>query len=245
VREGRAVGERLRHLLGALGKRIGFDQRVVEAPALGFLAGHRATGEEQLGGASVADDRRQQRASAHVGTGQPHLHEQERHLALRRAVTDVRAAGEHGAGTGADAVDCADDRLRHIAHRAHDVARHARELEQPTHVHLGERTDDLVHVAAGAEVAAGAGEHHCLDLGHVGELAKEIAHLGVRLEGQRILALGAVQRKRCHLAVDLETEVLGFQVLRGNLVHRARAPFVVNQPTMLRPPLTLMTWPVM
>ena len=30
-------------------------------------------------------------------------------------------------------------------------------------MHLDQRADDLVHVAAGAEIAAGAGDHHVLD----------------------------------------------------------------------------------
>ena len=57
-----------------------------------------------------------------------------------------------------------DDRLRAGAHRLDQVAGHAREGEQARHVHLGQRADDLVHVAARAEIAAGAGDHHGLDV---------------------------------------------------------------------------------
>ena len=48
------------------------------------------------------------------------------------------------------------DRLRAGAHRLDQVARHAREGQQVRHAHLRQRADDLVHVAARAEVAAGA-----------------------------------------------------------------------------------------
>ena len=59
------------------------------------------------------------------------------------------------------------DRLRTGAHLLDQLAGHAREGEQARHVvlalHLDQRTDDLVHVAAGAEIAAGAGDHDVLD----------------------------------------------------------------------------------
>ena len=64
---------------------------------------------------------------------------------------------------------------------------------QVAHVHAGQRRDDLVHVAAGAEVAAGAGDHHRLDLAAVGQVAEEVAQLGVGVEGERVLPLGPVQ----------------------------------------------------
>ena len=42
---------------------------------------------------------------------------------------------------------------------ADQVAGHAREVEQAALVHLGQRPDDLMDVAARAEIAAGAGDH--------------------------------------------------------------------------------------
>ena len=56
-------------------------------------------------------------------------------------------------GADADAVDRRDHRLRAGADRLHEVAGHAREAQQAAHVHLGQRADDVAHVAAGAEVA--------------------------------------------------------------------------------------------
>jgi hypothetical protein len=70
---------------------------------------------------------------------------------------------EDRAGAGADAVHCGDDRLRTGAHRLHQIAGHAREFQQARHVHFDQRSDDLVHVAAGAEIAARAAQHDHLD----------------------------------------------------------------------------------
>jgi hypothetical protein len=83
-----------------------------------------------------------------------------------------------------------DDRLRAGAHRLHQVARHAGEGQQAGHVELGQRADDLVHVAAGAEVLAGAGDDDGLDVVGIGQRAEQVAQLGVGIEGQRVLALG-------------------------------------------------------
>jgi hypothetical protein len=48
------------------------------------------------------------------------------------------------------------------AHGLDQVARHAREHQQLGRLQAHQRADDLVHVAARAEVAAGAGDHHRL-----------------------------------------------------------------------------------
>ena len=185
----------------------GLAQLVVEAPAFGFGAVHRAAGVEQLGGAARADDARQNVARAHVGAGEPDPHEQERHLAARRCRTQVRGHRDDGAGAGAHAVDRGDDRLRAGAHRLDQVAGHARECEQARHVavalHLDQWPDDLVHVAARAEIAARAGDHHGLDVIGVGEVAERVAQLGVGFERQRVLSLRPVERDGRDLAVKL------------------------------------------
>ena len=51
-----------------------------------------------------------------------------------------------------------------------------------------------MHVAAGAEIAAGAGDDDGAAIVGVGEAAEEIAQFGVALERQRVFALGAVER---------------------------------------------------
>ena len=56
--------------------------------------------------------------------------EQEGGLRIRALQAEVAGHGEDRPGAGADAFDRGDDRLRAGAHRAHQVAGHARELEQ-------------------------------------------------------------------------------------------------------------------
>ena len=119
------------------------------------------------------------------------------------AVAQIGGHRDDRAGAGADAVDRGDDRLRASAHRLHQIAGHAGEIEQLGHRHLGERADDLVHVAAGAEVAAGAGDHDGLDVACVLQAAEQIAQLRVGVERERILPLGPVERDGRDLALDL------------------------------------------
>ena len=84
-------------------------------------------------------------------------------LVVGRREADVRGHGDDRAGADADAVDRGDDRLRAAAHRLDQVAGHPGEVEQARHRPLGQRADDLVDVAARAEIAAGAGDDHRLD----------------------------------------------------------------------------------
>ena len=77
--------------------------------------------------------------------------------------------------SGGDAVDGGDDRLAAMEHGLDQVAGHARESEQLLCVHGDQRADDLVHVAAGAEIAAVGQEHHGVDVVGISELAKRVA----------------------------------------------------------------------
>ena len=47
-------------------------------------------------------------------------------------------------------------------------------------LHLHQRTDDIVHIAAGAEIAPCSGEHDALDALGIDEVAKGVAQLGVQ-----------------------------------------------------------------
>ena len=62
--------------------------------------------------------------------------------------------------------------------------RHPREGEEASHVvmalHFHQRTDDIVHIAAGAEIAPCSGEHDALDALGIDEVAKGVAQLGVQ-----------------------------------------------------------------
>jgi hypothetical protein len=84
---------------------------------------------------------------------------------------------------------------------------HAGEGEQARHVELGQRSDDVVHVAAGAEIAALAAQHHGLDVVGIGQIAEQVAQFGVGLEGQRVLAFGTVEADQRHAAFHAIAEV--------------------------------------
>jgi hypothetical protein len=251
--KGRTVGERLGERPGFRQQRARLAQLVVEAPTLGFGAVHAAAGIQQLGRPARADNARQDIARPHIGTRQADAHEQERDLARGRAVTQVGCHGDDRAGAGAYPVDRRDDRLRAAAHGLDQIAGHAAEREQPAHLarllHLDQRPDDFVHIPARAEVAAGAGHHDGLHFLRVGEIAEGVAKLGVRFEGQRVLALGAIEGDGRHLAVELPAEMPG---LKGAEIHVRRAEQIQRfhdvrppQPAMVNPPLTLITCPVM
>ena len=99
---------------------------------------------------------------------------------------EVGRQREHRAGAGGDAVDRRDDRERAVAHRLHDGAAHARELEQLAGGHPLQLADDLLDVAAGAEAAALAGEDEHARVAAVRQLGEQVAQVGVDVEGQRV-----------------------------------------------------------
>jgi hypothetical protein len=173
-----------------------------------FFAAERAAGEQQFAGPALADDARQHGAGAHVAAGQPDPVEQEGSLAARRSQPQVGGHRHDGAGAGADAVDRRHDGLRAGTHGFHQVARHASEHQQLGRLQPHQRADDFMHVAAGAEIVTGTGDHHRMDVGGVFQLAEQVAQLGIRLEGQRVLAFGPVQRDGGDAAAHLPEEVL-------------------------------------
>src|SRR5262249_29629172 len=67
-------------------------------------------------------------------------------------------------------------------------------------LHLDQRLDDFEHVAAGAEIAACAGDDERLDGFLPGGRAEEIDDLGVALKGEWVLLVGAVERDGGDLA---------------------------------------------
>ena len=78
-----------------------------------------------------------------------------------------------------------------------------------------QRADDVVHVAAGGEVAAVGGDDDRLDVVGRRERAEGVAQLGVGVEGQRVLALGPRQRDDGDAAVHAPVEVLWLEILHG------------------------------
>src|SRR3546814_8179840 len=89
-----------------------------------------------------------------------------------RCYTDVRGHCHDSAGACADAVDRGDHGLRTGAHRLHQIARHSGEGEKLGHVHLGERADDLVDVAARAELAACTSDNDRLNILLIDQIAE-------------------------------------------------------------------------
>ena len=194
MRKGRAGGDAARKRNRFVMQRLATDQPIVETPALALLGGHDPAGVEQIGGAALADDPRQNRAGAHVASGKADAGEQEGGLGRWRGEAEVRCHRHDCARTDADAVDRRDDRLRAGAHRLDQIAGHAGEGEQFGHRHLGQRADDLMDVTARGEIAARAGDHHRLDLWRVDEIPEGIAQFGIAFERERVLALGPVER---------------------------------------------------
>src|ERR1700678_130499 len=76
-------------------------------------------------------------------------------------------------------------------------------------VDFDQRADDLEYVAARGKVAARAGDHDGLDALVLCGRAKQIGDLGIAVERQRVLAVGAIERQRRNLAVDRETDMAG------------------------------------
>ena len=93
--------------------RLGGDDRLAE--------------HQDLGGARQADDLRQQPRRAHVGAGEPDLHEQKGDLRALRHDAKIARQRDHRAGAGGDAVDGRDHRLAQLADGADERAGHARE----------------------------------------------------------------------------------------------------------------------
>src|SRR6476660_5590831 len=89
VRRARSISQRSCKVDRAREHRFRIADAVVEAPAFGLVAQHRSTGVEQFARATLANDARQKCARAHVRTGEADLHEEKRHLAARRAQSQI------------------------------------------------------------------------------------------------------------------------------------------------------------
>ena len=90
----------------------------------------------------------------------PNLHKQKSNLRFFAGDANVGRERDAGAGAGSRAVRLAITGLRQRANVCDQLASHARKLEQAFHVAAEEFADDVVHVAAGAERSAGAGDHN-------------------------------------------------------------------------------------
>src|SRR5437763_10794480 len=223
IGKGRAIGELGGPLPRVCQHLLGRCQPVEKSPALCLLPAEHAAGEQQFRGAALADDARQDRAGAHVAAGQPDAVEEKRHLGRRRSNAQIAGHREDSTGARAHPLDGGDDRLRAGAHRLDHLAGHAGELQELFHLHLGERLDDLEHVAAGTEIPARSGDDECLYLIVLCRRAKQLAELGVAVEGERILLFRTIERDGCELALDREPKVargIARKRRRDRAVHR-------------------------
>ncbi len=64
-----------------------------------------------------------------------------------------------------------------------------------------------MHVAAGTEIAAGAGDDDRLDVLGIGQAAKQVAQFGIGLERQRIFTFRPIQGQCCHAVLHREAEM--------------------------------------
>ena len=69
-----------------------------------------------------------------------------------------------------------------------------------------------MHVAARAKIVAGAGHDDCLDVVGIAHRTEQVAQLGVGIKGQRVLALGPVERDGRDASSDLKVKMLGLVV---------------------------------
>jgi hypothetical protein len=102
--------------------------------------------------------------------------------------------GEYGARAGADAVHRRDDGLRACAHGLDQIPGHACELEQARGIPMGERTDDLVDIAAGTEILSRARQHDGANAAFRGQRGEQREQFSVGVERQRVLAFRPIQR---------------------------------------------------
>ena len=207
MREGRTFGEALRERDRVALQHIAGNDAVEESPALTLFRRHRAAGEEQLRGAPLADDAWEHRAGAHIAAGEAYAREEKRGLRLGRGDPQVGEERDHRAGADADTVDGSDDRLRTGAHGFDEIAGHTGKGQQPLHVAGEQRTDDVVNVAAGGEIAAVRGNDDRFDHVIRGQAPEQVAELGIRVERQRVLSLRPRERDHANAAVDPPVEV--------------------------------------
>src|SRR5262249_33887189 len=140
------------------------DDAVKVAPALALLRRHDASGIKQLRRAPVTDDARQQGTGAHVAAGKTDAGEQERGFGLRCPEAEIAEQRYHRACTDTDAIDGTDNRLRARAHGFYELTGHPRKLEKSIHISAQQRPNDVVDIAAGAEIAAVRAEYDDLDV---------------------------------------------------------------------------------
>jgi hypothetical protein len=109
------------------------------------------------------------------------------------ATPQIARGGDHRARAHAGAMDGGEHRAAQLADALDERAGDARELEQPAGVAREELGDDALDVAARAEAAPAPREHHARTRARSRGRGRS-RELAVDLEGERVEALGPVQR---------------------------------------------------
>ena len=142
------------------------------------------------------DDAGEEPRGSHVRPGEADLGEEESDLRRFGGDADVARSRDHRARARHRAVQRPDDRAAALPHRQDQVARQTRELEQALVVAAEQGTDDVFHVAPGAERPSGARDHQGAHARLHVQGPEGVPKLRVHLEGKCVEALGAVERDR-------------------------------------------------
>ena len=67
-----------------------------------------------------------------------------------------------------------------------------------------------MHIAAGAEIATRSGDDHDINVGGVCQITKQVSQFSVGIKGQRVFALGSIERNGRNAALALPQKVLRF-----------------------------------
>src|SRR5438093_10958774 len=172
------------------------NHTIVQPDAEGFVRRDEVAGQQQLRGAPAADDPWQQPRGTHVGAGEADFREEERDSRGCRGTAHVARRRNHGAGAGGGAVEGGDDRPAALPDGENQIACHPRELEQAAVVARKERSDDVAHVAAGAERLPGAGDDDRTDHSIVVDGAEGLTELVVDVERERVEPIGPIECDR-------------------------------------------------
>src|SRR5437016_11996270 len=115
------------------------------------------TEQEQLEGTTQAYNSWQQISGPHVGPGQTNPGEKEGQARLLGDNTQIGGQGKNSSCPRRHTIESGDDGLIQQAHVLYDGSGHTRELQVTLHVTLEQFTDNLVNIAAGAEVVPCSG----------------------------------------------------------------------------------------
>src|SRR3546814_1286626 len=181
-----------------------------EAIFLGGLRVEAVAGQEQFGGARIAEHALEQPRPAVAGDDAD-LDEAARELRALGGDADITGAGEVAAEADCMAVDRGDHRDLAVHQRA-DHRLNAAAIVGAGRIGLVEHADALAiqhrfQIAAGAERLAAAGQDDSADPAILAERAQrvdDVVAVGVRAD--RVHAFGLAHRQDCDLAAPLDTQ---------------------------------------